>query len=109
MVPALELGRDAVKRHAWTEAKEAFAAADRADALAAEDLELMGEAAWWAAKSDEAADRQPDRVAGVSGADLQLRAFRRVRRRHDESDRGSAHPVNQCSLRRRARQRLPVS
>ena len=30
---SLELGRDAVKRHAWMEALEAFAAADREGGL----------------------------------------------------------------------------
>ncbi len=53
---SLELGRDAVKRHAWTEALEAFAAADREGGLSPDDLELMGEAAWWAGKPDEATD-----------------------------------------------------
>jgi class 3 adenylate cyclase len=53
---SLELGRDAVKRHAWTEALEAFAAADRDGGLAPDDLQLMGEAAWWAGKPDEATD-----------------------------------------------------
>ena len=53
---SLELGRDAVKRHAWTEALEAFAAADREGGLSPDDLELMGEAAWWAGKPDEASD-----------------------------------------------------
>ena len=41
----LELERDAVKLHAWTEALEAFAAADREERLSTQDLELMGEAA----------------------------------------------------------------
>jgi len=53
---SLGLGRGAVKRHAWTEALEAFAAADREGGLSAGDLELMGEAAWWAGKPDEATD-----------------------------------------------------
>jgi class 3 adenylate cyclase len=51
---SLEQGRDAVKRHAWTEALEAFAAADRERGLPPDDLERMGEAAWWAGKPDEA-------------------------------------------------------
>ena len=51
---SLEAGRDAVKRHAWTEALEAFAAADRDGGLSPEDLVMMGEAAWWAGKPDEA-------------------------------------------------------
>ena len=53
---SLELGRDAVKRHAWTEGLEAFTAADREGGLSADDLEQMGEAAWWAGKPDEASD-----------------------------------------------------
>jgi class 3 adenylate cyclase len=53
---SVELGRDAVKRHAWTEALEAFAAADREGGLSPDDCERMGEAAWWAAKPDEASD-----------------------------------------------------
>ena len=68
---------------------EAFAAADRADALAAEDLELMGEAAWWAAKSDEAADAlerafaryvEAGRSIEAAGVALHLayQAFRRL-------------------------------
>ena len=53
---SLERGRDAVKRHAWTEGLEAFAAADREGGLSADDLEQMGEAAWWAGEPDEASD-----------------------------------------------------
>jgi class 3 adenylate cyclase len=53
---SLELGRDAVKRHAWGEALEAFAAADREGGLSPDDLERMGEAAWWAGNPDEASE-----------------------------------------------------
>jgi class 3 adenylate cyclase len=53
---SLESARDAVKRHAWAEALEAFAAADREAGLSPEDLEQMGQAAWWAGKPDDAAD-----------------------------------------------------
>jgi class 3 adenylate cyclase len=53
---SLEPGRDAFKRHAWTEALEAFAAADREGGLSPDDLERMGEAAWWAGKPDEASN-----------------------------------------------------
>jgi class 3 adenylate cyclase len=60
---SLELGRDAVKRHAWMEALEAFAAADREGSLSPDDLELMGEAAWWAGKPDEATDSLERAVA----------------------------------------------
>ena len=47
---------DAFKRHAWTEALEAFAAADREGGLSPDDLEMMGEAAWWVGKPSEASD-----------------------------------------------------
>jgi class 3 adenylate cyclase len=44
---ALELGRDAVRRHAWREAFERLTAADEAESLNADDLEALAEAAWW--------------------------------------------------------------
>ena len=85
---SLELGRDAVKRHAWPEALESFGAADRAAGLSPDDLELMGEAAWWAGKPDEATDSlerafaayveagRPTEAAGVA-FHLSYVAFRR--------------------------------
>ena len=56
MVETLELGRDAIDRHAWTEAMEVFGAADRDGGLSAGDLELLGMAAWWAGRPDESAE-----------------------------------------------------
>jgi tetratricopeptide (TPR) repeat protein len=85
---SLELGRDAVKRHAWTEALESFAAADRAAGLSPDDLELLGESAWWAGNPDEATDAlersfaayveagRPTEAAGVA-FHLSYVAFRR--------------------------------
>src|SRR5438128_247966 len=85
---SLERGRDAVKRHAWTDGLEAFAAADRERALPPDDLELMGDAAWWAGKPDEAIDPlerafaayveagRPTEAAGVA-FHLSYMAFRR--------------------------------
>ena len=85
---SLEVGRDAVKRHAWAEAVEAFAVADREGGLSPDDLELMGEAAWWAGKPDEATDPleralaayveagRPTEAAGVA-FHLSYVAFRR--------------------------------
>jgi class 3 adenylate cyclase len=85
---SLELGKDAFKRHAWAEALEAFAAADREGGLSPDDLELRGEAAWWAGKPEQAtealerafaayveADR-PTEAAGVA-FHLSYVAFRR--------------------------------
>jgi class 3 adenylate cyclase len=56
MVETLELGRDAMNRHAWAEAMEAFVAADRDGGLEAADLELLGTAAWWAGRPDDSAE-----------------------------------------------------
>jgi class 3 adenylate cyclase len=47
MIDTLETGRDAVARHAWAEATEAFAAADRDTSVLPDDLELWAQAAWW--------------------------------------------------------------
>ena len=55
-VTSLELGQDAFKRHAWAQALEAFAEADHDGSLSPEDLELMGEAAWWTGNPEEATD-----------------------------------------------------
>ena len=88
-IDTLELGRDAIRRHAWTEAMEAFAAAGRIDDLVAEDLELLGEAAWWGGHPDDAVDalerafaaylatERPVQAAGVAFR-LTYLAFRRL-------------------------------
>src|SRR6266702_2672210 len=88
MVAPLEAGRDAVKRHAWSEAMEAFAGVDRDAGLSADDLELMGTAAWWAGKPEDATDALERAFAAYSeagrnldaarvGFDLGYQAFRR--------------------------------
>jgi len=68
MIPSVELGRDAVKRHAWDEGVDALTAADRENALSADDLELLGVAAWWAGKPDEATDALERAFAGYEEA-----------------------------------------
>jgi class 3 adenylate cyclase len=45
--------RDAFQGHLWIRALELFRQADLEDQLAPEDIESMGEAAWWAARPDE--------------------------------------------------------
>ena len=85
---SLELGKDAFTRHAWTEALEAFVAADGEGDLVPHDLELMGEAAWWAGMPDQSIDPlerafaayvaagRPTEAAGVA-FHLAYQAFRR--------------------------------
>ena len=45
--------RDAFQGHEWIRALELFKQAELEDRLAPEDIEAMGDAAWWAAQPDE--------------------------------------------------------
>ncbi len=89
MIQTLEAGRDAMRRHAWPEAVEALAAADRGGGLEADDLQLLGNAYWWSGRPDEATEAferaftayseagQPVEAAGAA-MELAYRAFRSV-------------------------------
>jgi class 3 adenylate cyclase len=68
MPETAELGRDAMARHAWSEAVERFLAADRDDGLSPEDLERLGAAAWWAGELDRSTDSLERAFAGYSEA-----------------------------------------
>ena len=46
-------GREALERHAWAEAFDLLKQADAEDALSADELALLGEAAWWSGRADE--------------------------------------------------------
>ena len=56
MIETVQLGRDAAARHDWAEAMSQLATADSEASLTADDLELMGTAAWWAARPDESSE-----------------------------------------------------
>src|SRR3990170_67635 len=56
MVDTLELGRNAMDRHAWAEAMDVFVAADHDGGLDPGDLERLGTAAWWAGQPDQATE-----------------------------------------------------
>jgi class 3 adenylate cyclase len=49
----VEIGRDALERHAWREAYEALVEADRRGSLTGEGLYLLASAAYWSAHPDE--------------------------------------------------------
>ena len=68
MVETVELGRDAMDRHAWAEAMDVFVAADKDGGLAPGDLELLGTAAWWAGQPDEATEALERAFAGYTDA-----------------------------------------
>lgn len=88
MVHIVESGHDAISRHAWAEAVEAFSAADREGALSPDDLEQLGSAAWWAGRPDDAVEALERAFAGFTDAgrpadaarvalDLAYQGFRR--------------------------------
>ena len=54
MSATLERAREALDRHAWQDAYDGFSS--NAEGLGAEDLERLGEAAWWSAHPDESLD-----------------------------------------------------
>jgi class 3 adenylate cyclase len=76
MIDAVERGRDASKRHAWMEAMEAFASADRESPLSPEDLEQFGDAAWWAGHPDVSTDALERAFAGYAESRRPLDAAR---------------------------------
>ena len=89
VVETVQLGRDAMDRHAWVEATEAFGAADRDGGLSPEDLERLGTAAWWAGKPEDATEALERAFAGFAEAgkagdaariamSLAYQAFRRL-------------------------------
>ena len=52
----LERARTAMQEHAWADAFERLSSLDADEGLAAQDLELLGEAAWWSAHPKESLD-----------------------------------------------------
>jgi class 3 adenylate cyclase len=52
-VAALEAGRKAVERHAWSEGYELLKESDTAGAISPEDLERLAGAAWWMGQLDD--------------------------------------------------------
>jgi class 3 adenylate cyclase len=53
---SLEAGREAARKHAWRDAYHLLQKADADGLLGAEDLEHLGEAAWWTGRLEEAID-----------------------------------------------------
>ena len=70
----VEAAREALDRHAWKEAFDLFSRADGAGDLAPEDLELYGQAAWWAGEADTMIDIRERAYAGFQSAAKATRA-----------------------------------
>ncbi len=93
MIEALEGARDAMKRHAWTEATEALTALDRQSELLPEDLELLGSASWWTGHPDEATEALERAFAAYSDAGRRIDAARVALALAYEAFRRLAAPV----------------
>ena len=70
----VEAARQALGRHAWKEAFDLFSRADGAGGLAPEDLELYGQAAWWAGEPDTMINVRERAYAGFQSAGKSARA-----------------------------------
>jgi class 3 adenylate cyclase len=88
----LESARDAISRHSWTEAIEAFTAAGE-DALSPDDLELLGTAQWWDGRPDESNDALERAFRGYDGAGRRVDAARVAMALGYQAMRGLAGPV----------------
>jgi class 3 adenylate cyclase len=75
-VQTLESGRASAAGEAWEDAWKTLTEADRQEALAAPDLELLADAAWWAGHPDESVDALERAYAGYVGAGMNVEAAR---------------------------------
>jgi class 3 adenylate cyclase len=75
-IDSLESGREAMTRHAWSEAVEAYTTADGDGGLSPDDLEQLGIAAWWAGKPEAATEALERAYAGHLVADRRVDAAR---------------------------------
>lgn len=93
MIDTLETGRDAMSRHAWAEAVDAFTTADREGALSPDDLEQLGGASWWSGHPDESIEALERAFAGYGDAGRNLDAARVAMTLAYQTFRGLAGPV----------------
>jgi len=70
----LQAGREAMGRNAWREAYELLRETDAARPLGPEDLELLGEAAWWVGNLDHCINYHERAYTAYLNADNQKRA-----------------------------------
>jgi class 3 adenylate cyclase len=70
----LEAGRDAIDRHAWSEAYELLSGADAAGPTPPEDLERLASAAWWMGRLDDCISARERAFAAYMDAGEEHRA-----------------------------------
>ena len=92
MTDILDRARKALGEHAWPEAYDSFSALDAEGSLDPEDLEQLGEAAWWSAHPKESLD-----VASVSSLQTGASTFV-VANERDVSLKGIDQPVRVATI-----------
>ena len=68
------LGRDAIGRQAWTEARDLLSRADEVGDLSPEDLDSLGEATWWCGRADKSIGIRERAFAGFMATGNKHRA-----------------------------------
>jgi class 3 adenylate cyclase len=95
--------RDALGRHAWTEAYELLSAADAADTLPPDGLELLAEASWWTGRLPAAIDARERAYAGYVKAGEPVMAAAAAAALGQANLLRGAHPVANAWLNRAER------
>ncbi|MGH2394525.1 MAG: hypothetical protein ACRDGH_13740, partial [Candidatus Limnocylindria bacterium] len=90
---ALQTAREALVRRAWDEARDLFHEAEKVGPLAAGDLELLAEAAWWSGHLDERDDAFERAYAAYLEVGNRLEAARMALRLAESAFQRLAGPV----------------
>lgn len=72
----IRTGRDAMERHAWSEAFDLLSEADRSQQLDGDGLALLGDAAWWAGRFRDAISARERAFAAYTSEGQKLAAAR---------------------------------
>jgi class 3 adenylate cyclase len=100
---ALQEAREAFERHAWRAAHDSFLRADAAVPLAPEDLERLGEAAWWTGRLADVIAAVERAYSGYLAAGHRADAARAALRLAAEFGHKQEHAVSAGWLRRAER------
>jgi class 3 adenylate cyclase len=73
-VQSLEAGREAVDRHAWSEAYELLKESDAAGTIPPDDLERLASSAWWMGRLDDCISARERAFAAYTNANEPRRA-----------------------------------
>jgi hypothetical protein len=93
---SLNAGREAARKHAWRDAYELLQKADADGLLGAEDLEHLGEAAWWTGRLEQAIDFRERAYATHVEAGEPRRAALLARSRLEVSCRERSLLLSRC-------------